>query len=252
MAGGRQGGDVSQPVALSGRDFNSTFKDELMKKNFGTAILLAGLCATGVAQAQTALTASVGLSGVGLHVSVPIQQDLQARVGINGLNYSHSGSTGDVDYDFKLKMRTIDALIDWFPSNSEFRLSGGIVYNGNKVDAVGRSNSSNTFELNGNTYNAASVGTLDGRIDFRKVAPYLGIGWGNPLAQNKGWGFSFDLGTFFQGSARTSLTNSNCNLPAAGCAQLVNDVAAENDKLHDKASKYKFFPVVRIGATYKF
>ena len=36
---------------------------------------------------------------------------------------------------------------------------------------------------------------VDGRIDFKKFAPYVGLGWGNAVAPAKpGWGFTADLG----------------------------------------------------------
>lgn len=213
---------------------------------------LVTLSAMTAAHAQVGVTGSVGTTGVGLHVSVPVAQQLNARFGVNGLGYSHDGSTSDVDYDFKLKMRTVDALLDYFPMNGGFRLSGGIVYNGNKIDANGRPNATGTYTLNGRTYAAATVGTLNGQIDFRNIAPYLGIGWGNAVAKEKGWGFSADLGVLFQGSPRTSLSNTGCTAPAPVCAQIASDVAAENRSLQDEAKDFKAFPVVRVGVSYKF
>lgn len=222
-----------------------------MKKTFIVFSALA-LLAMNAAHAQVAVTGSGGTTGVGLHVSVPVMEQLNARFGINGLRYSYDGSTSDVDYNFKLKLRTFDALLDYFPLKSDFRLTGGIVYNGNKIDAVGRPGLTGAYTLNGRTYPAAAVGTLNGQIDFRNVAPYLGVGWGNPVAKEKGWGFAADVGVLFQGSPRTSLSNSGCIAPAAVCAQIASDVAAENRSLQDEANDYKAFPVVRIGVSYKF
>ena len=43
-------------------------------------------------------------------------------------------------------------------------------------------------------------------MTFNKVAPYLGIGWGNPVQNGKGWGMISDIGVLFQGSPKTTLT----------------------------------------------
>jgi hypothetical protein len=187
---------------------------------------------------------------VGVHLSVPVQPNVNARFGVNAMNYSYSDNTSDVDYDFKLKLQTFDALLDWFPAGGGFRLSGGVVYNGNKVDARARSNSTGSYTFNGRTYTAADAGTVNGRIDFRKAAPYLGIGWGNALAKDKGWGFSADLGVLFQGAPRTSMTSSGCTLP--DCSQLQSDITAENRKLNDEVDSFKAYPVIRFGVSYKF
>lgn len=221
-----------------------------MKNGLIVCGLVAGMFAAGSAQAEVGVTGNLGTTGLGVHLSVPVNPSLNARFGVNAFNYSYKGNTSDVDYDFKLKLQTVEALMDWFPGSSQFRLSGGVFYNGNKVDATAKSNASGSFTFNGRTYTAADAGTIDGRIDFRKVAPYLGIGWGNAVAKDKGWGFSADMGVLFQGAPRTSLINNGCTLP--DCRQLSADIAAENRKLEDEVSSFKAYPVIRFGVSYKF
>lgn len=223
-----------------------------MNNKIATFGLVAGMLLATSVQAQVGVTTDIGTTGFGVRLSVPVQENLNARIGFNYLNYSYSDNTRDVDYDLKLKLKSLEALLDWFPMQSQFRISAGLVYNDNQVNATGRSNSNGEYTINGNTYNATNAGRIDGNIDFRKVAPYLGIGWGNALATNKGWGFSSDLGVLFQGPPNTSLTNSGCTLPGDDCARLASDVSAENARLRDKADSFKFYPVVRIGVSYKF
>jgi hypothetical protein len=223
-----------------------------MNNKIATFGLVAGMLLATSVQAQVGVTTDIGTTGFGVRLSVPVQENLNARIGFNYLNYSYSDNTRDVDYDLKLKLQSLEALLDWFPMQSEFRISAGLVYNDNQVNATGRSNSNGNYTFNGNTYNASNAGRIDGNIDFRKVAPYLGIGWGNALATNKGWGFSSDLGVLFQGSPNTSLTNSGCTLPGGECGNLRRDVSAENARLRDEADSFKFYPVVRVGVSYKF
>lgn len=223
-----------------------------MNNNIACACFLAGLSAAGAAHAQLGMTGSLGTTGLGAHVSIPVMPQLNARIGVNALRYNYDGNTSDLDYDFKLKLRTFDALLDYFPQGTGFRLTGGVVFNGNKVDAVGRPNAAGTYTLNGRTYSAASAGTLNGRIDFRNLAPYLGIGWGNALAKEKGWKLSADLGVMLQGSPRTSLSNVGCTASAPVCSQLAADVAAENADLKEEADDFKVYPVLRLGASYSF
>jgi len=222
-----------------------------MKIKLIVSALIVGLLGAGYAQAEVAVTGDLGSTGLGAHISVPIQPNLNARFGLNYLNYSYSSSTTDVDYDYKLKLNTFDALLDYFPMDGGFRVSTGIVYNGNKIDVVGKPTATGTYTLNGNTYTAANAGTINGNIDFRKVAPYLGIGWGN-ANKEKGWGFSGDLGVLFQGSPNTTLTNSGCTATAALCSQLASDVAVEQVKLADDVSSFKAYPVLRVGISHRF
>jgi len=223
-----------------------------MTFNARAAFLFAALAvAQGASAGEIAASADLGSTGLGLHLSTPLAAKLNARIGINVAKYSYDGSTSDVDYDFKLKLATADALLDYHPFDGSFRISGGVVYNGNKVDARARPNAAGSYDINGTVYSAATVGRLDGKIDFRKAAPYLGIGWGNALKQS-GWSVGLDLGVTFQGSPNTALASSGCTASAASCAQLARDIAAENAKLADEVDDFKLYPVVRAGISYRF
>jgi hypothetical protein len=223
-----------------------------MKLKSVTSVLLATLFSAAAAQAETGITGTLGSTGVGAHLSVPLQANLNFRTGLNYLNYSSDANTSDVDYELKMKLRTVDALLDYFPMGGSFRISAGLVYNGNKIDAHAKPTGTGTYTVNGNTYLASSVGTLDAKIDFRKSAPYLGIGWGNAAAAGKGWGFSSDIGVIFQGSPSSTLKNNDCVAPTQVCTQLAADLVAENVKLNDEASDFKVYPVIRFGASYRF
>ena len=216
------------------------------------SILCVALAAANAAQArEIAATVDLGTTGLGLHLSTPIAPQLNARVGLNYASYSYDANTSDVEYDFKLKLATVDALLDYHPWNGAFRVSGGVVYNGNSIDANARPNGNGTYTINGRTYSAAAVGDLIGKIDFRKAAPYLGIGWGNAVAA-AGWGFGMDLGVTFQGSPKTRLASTGCTAPAPICTQIANDVAVENAKLADEVKDFKLYPVIRMGVSYRF
>jgi hypothetical protein len=43
-----------------------------------------------------------------------------------------------------------------------------------------------------------------------------------------------------------------CNLPGAMCAALQSDIAAETANLRDKGDSFQVYPVLRIGAVYRF
>ncbi|MEW6373626.1 MAG: hypothetical protein AB1584_22130 [Pseudomonadota bacterium] len=219
------------------------------------SLALAGLLAAGAGQAQTRVGAGVdlGTTGAGAHLVFGLTPSLNARLGLNYFKYDFDKSTENVNYDLDGKLQTFNALLDWYPrAGSNFRLSGGVFYNDTRFDAVGIPNQNGTFRLNGTTYNAAEVGQLVGKVDFRKAAPYLGIGWGNALTAERGWSFGADLGVFYQDEARVSLRSVNCTVQTALCGQLASDVGAEEARLADEASDYKVYPVLRASLSYRF
>jgi len=220
---------------------------------FRTLLALASaLAVTSTAHAEIGVTGEFGSTGVGTHATIPLNEQLNLRLGANYLRLNHRGSTADLDYDIKLRTRTWDALLDWHPlRDSGLRLTAGAALNGNRLDVRARANATGTYVIGGRRYSAADAGTIDGAVSYRKLAPYLGVGWGN-AARPQGWKVSADLGVLFQGSPSTRLESRDCGAPGALCAQLASDVARERQSLDREARKLRFYPVLRVGISKSF
>jgi hypothetical protein len=93
---------------------------------------------------------------------------------------------------------------------------------------------------------------VKGNIDFRKAAPYLGIGWGNALKSNSRWSFNTDIGAYFQGNPKVKLGSYGCTVAKLVCDLLVQDIAVEQLNLQDDVDSLKVYPVLRASLTYRF
>lgn len=222
-----------------------------MNKFFFPLAFVAILPATGFAM-NPDLSISAGTTGFSLHLAMPLNDRLSVRLGANMLDRDKSEQTRSVDYDFQLKLRTIDVLLDYYPAAHGFRLTSGLMFNGNRIDAAGLPNASGSYVINDRRYSASEAGRLDGRIDFRNLAPYFGLGWGKAPRAEKGWGIALDVGAMLQGKPRVALATSGCSLPQPMCAQLAEDVSVERASLGDKVDNFRFYPVIRAGVTYRF
>lgn len=217
------------------------------------ALLSSALLASTAASAQVGVTADLGSTGAGFHLVVPMESDLNGRFGVNAFNHDFSKTSSGVDYGVKGKLQTVDVLFDWYlRTGSNFRLTAGLVYNNNHFDARAKADPLGMFTINGNRYTAADVGILSGRVSYRKAAPYLGIGWGNALAQDSRWHLNADLGAFYQGNANVQLASIGCTTSQTVCKTLASDVAALRDSFGDDLNKYKFYPVARASLSYRF
>lgn len=220
-----------------------------------SASIAAALLVAGAAQAQVAVTADLGTTGAGFHLVVPMESNLNGRFGANYFQHDFDHTSNGAQYSVKGKLQTFDMLFDWYlRDGSPFHLTGGLVYNGNRFDAVSKANQQGLITVNGHTYTAKDVGQLKGRIDYRKAAPYLGIGWGNALAAaNKGkWSFNADLGAFYQGKSNFELGSYGCTVAKLVCDVLNTDVAAERLRLADDVDSLKLYPVLRASLNYRF
>lgn len=194
------------------------------------------------------MTGKLGTLGYGAELNVGISDSIIAHIGLNAYTYQYNANSGAANYDFKLQLQTASALADWYPFNGSFRTSAGLLYDNNKISLDAKPAGGN-FIINGVNYSSTQISSLQGTLSFNKVAPYIGIGWGNPVSKGKGWGLVSDIGVLFQGKPKVDLVVT-CVTTCP--AQLQTDAAAENTKLQNDLSGFRWWPVVSIGISYQW
>jgi len=63
---------------------------------------------------------------------------------------------------------------------------------------------------NGQSYTASPGDYANGKVTFKKLAPYVGIGWGD-ASMEQGFHFTADLGVMYMGAASPSLQIHTAN-----------------------------------------
>lgn len=207
------------------------------------------------ADPDLAVAVRAGTPGLGLDLDLGLSPSFGMRVGFSGLNINHDIDTSDVDYDGRLKLRTITGLLDWYVFSGSFHLTAGVAGNDTKLDVVGQPNQG-TYTINGTTYSSSQLGSLTGELKFgNSVSPYVGFGWGNPAGEDSRIHFLFDVGAVYGGTPGVTLT-AQCGPAApsgsAVCNQAQSDVASEEAKLSHKADILKWYPMVSLGIGVRF
>src|SRR5258706_8999036 len=142
---------------------------------FFAALPLLAFATGALADADTSLGIRAGTLGGGLELSHALSPHVGLRLNADAYNRSGSSSQHDVDYDYKLRLRTAGLTADWFPFANNFRLSLGGLWNGNKIKLHGKPSGGATYTNNRPTLSAAAGRPPDGDLDFHKSAPYLGL-----------------------------------------------------------------------------
>jgi hypothetical protein len=213
---------------------------------FAGALLLAETSAWG-----QALAVKAGTYGAGLELEYGLGAHFGARLQLDGASISHRLNKTSVEYHGHIRFQNALALADWHPFADSWRMSAGLVYNNNRIDLTGAA-SNGTFRINGTTYPAASVRSLSGTLDFRKVAPYLGTGWG---ISPRGAGFfgSIDLGVLWQPQNVSLIATCGASIQGtAACNQLQSDTAAEQANLQDRTTVFRWWPLLQVGIGWRF
>ena len=196
-------------------------------------------------------SSSIGLKvstlGAGLEAERSFTNSTGIRIGINYFPYDRTDTLDDIEYNVDLKLMSLSALLDWHPFEGSFRISGGVLYNGNEIEVDSKATAS--YQIGDTTYNAGEVGTLKGKIDFNDIAPYLGLGWDTSFGKDKGFGFLFELGAIYQGSPDVDLSADGL---LANDQTFQNNLAKEEENMQSDVDDYKFYPVVSLGLNYRF
>ncbi|HEX4964075.1 MAG TPA: hypothetical protein VF173_24835 [Thermoanaerobaculia bacterium] len=226
-----------------------------MKRAAAAALLLTALAVP--AWSEVAITPKAGTLGLGAELTVGLSPQWNLRLGGNAFNYTDNGrEVSGIVYDATAHLRTATALLDFHPGGRGFRLSAGAVYNDTYIDGSSLTPSSGFYDIGGVQVPAGLVGTLDGRIKFDPVVPYVGLGWGNAVGPGGRVRFAADLGAVFQGKGKVTLTpqipaGSPLNDPIARQALQVLLDHEERD-IEDDVADYTVYPVVSIGVSFRF
>jgi hypothetical protein len=193
-----------------------------------------------------ALDAKVGTLGFGADLSRSIvPRVLNLRVGASFFSYSTNITETNIDYAAKLKLGAIPIAVDVFPFKNWFRLGGGIVFNLNEVEGTGQANSG-LIEIGDSQYTPQDIGQVNGKVKFNRAAPYIGLGFNNPIKRFGHVGFFADLGILYHGTPKPSLTTTK-TIPG-----LQAEIDKELQQMNQDIKDYKIFPVLQLGLSYRF
>jgi hypothetical protein len=188
----------------------------------------------------------LGTNGLGVGYGASVGDNWALRGQVNGLKRGFSasevgdfGSTSTINVDFNLS--SVQLLGDWYPSSGGFRLTGGAVFNNNKlnVSGVGKVNNKDA--------------TVNGEFKMSDgISPYFGLGYSSRPKAAAGFGFNFDLGLMSQ-NPKASLSATTTGTGAgSGLALPQSDIDAQTRKMQDAADNFKIFPAIGLGVSYSF
>jgi hypothetical protein len=225
-------------------------RDDSKKSSKNPIAIQQGAIASAKQPAGIGISARVGTLGLGVDVAKSITPQFNGRLGFNfgstNLNRTDSG----INYDSQLNLSSVQLFGDYYPfTSSSFRVTGGLVAQNNKFSVTSKPNASGAYTIDGNSYQASAVGTLNGEYKYsNSIAPYIGIGIGK--STNEGLNFNADLGVMFTGSPKVTLNASNpvFNNNPTTRTQLDNQVRqTEND-----LKSFNVYPVLSVGISYGF
>ena len=229
-----------------------------MKKILFSTIVTAVLAVSSQAEINlqdTSVGADIGTTGIGVTAVKKIkgyEDKWGVRVGYHQYSTNYDTTSDNTKYDFDLDLQDFQVMADYHPWNTSFKITFGAMYNGN--DLTGKiTPSGTTITIDGKSYSINQLGYVDTKVDFdNNIAPYIGIGWDTSFYKpNKSWGFTFNLGVAYTGSAKVSYT-PHWGTDTTNRSEIVDKLEKARVSLQDDLDDYKYLPYISIGFNYKF
>lgn len=169
------------------------------------------------------------------------------KAGTSNVNVSQSGNTVSITYEGKTY--TVDGTKTYTIDGTTYSWNNGGIY----VGATEVLSVSEVEEL-------LDTVNIKSEVEWNDIAPYLGIGYGNPVKSSGGWSFNADFGLYLTGKPKISATASaNCTGTAAeirACRALVQEMNAQTDEaikdVRDDLEKASVLPYLSISGSYSF
>ena len=207
-----------------------------------------------------AIVSEASTLGLGGSVVKRIIPQLNARAGVNAFGLGFDLEDTDATYEADLNLFNVSTLLDYHPfKSSGFRLSGGLIFSNNNIEGTATpdfddSQGEETIEIGDETFNADELASVDADLEITSsVAPYLGIGWGNPVSGKKGLGFFANLGVVFGSSPEVDITPNVADGVSTQVQEEINAaVERETEDLEDELDFINIYPVASLGLSYQF
>jgi len=209
------------------------------------------------------VTFSVSSLGLGVQVAKPLPHRSDVRGGFNFYTYKTTFTEDGADYTTDARLRSVNVQFDKYLLAGLFASGGALVWNGNNGDATVSVPAGQRFSLGNVTYFSGATDPVhgDSTLTFQKFAPLLALGYGN-LTSKGHFAYTVEVGVAFHGTpeATLSLTGSACTGTPIGaiCRNIAttpgiqNDVAAQEQKINDDISNFKYYPILQFSIGYKF
>jgi len=211
------------------------------------------------------MTLKASTLGGGVDISRALGRHFALRGSVNLVDFAFPFSIDGVTYDSQFNFRSGGVSVDLFPRHGALRISPGVLYLKNNLSAISGVPPGKYFELGEQGFINSVDDPLNGTAGVvfpRRVAPMITFGFRNLLfGKGEGSGrlsFPVEFGAAYSGAANIDVTLNGTACTLEGCftfaqnAEAQDSLKAEIKKLNNRLDNFPIYPIVSMGATYRF
>ncbi len=181
-----------------------------------------------------------GTTGYGLSVERPLLYDFSARVQTGTMSVSQQFSFDGNPYTTTTRYNDVAVIADYRPHAGRYRISAGLVFGGDNVQNVARSEGA-TLRVGSATYPASGTGTVITRLRYDRPSIYAGVGTGAGLI--RGLALTVDAGVLI----RNGTTSASASGPLASDPAF----SADLNRLRLEQRTHIVVPAISVGLVYR-
>ncbi|HTJ27364.1 MAG TPA: hypothetical protein VMA36_14480 [Candidatus Limnocylindria bacterium] len=206
------------------------------------AVALAALPIAASADAFSSVSYGVHISstGDGITLEKPLLYDFSMRLETNSLSVSQQLNYDNTRYVSTSRTQNLGIIADFRPYGGRYRISGGLLFGGDRIDNVSQPEG-NTIQVGNGLYPVSGTGTVSSRVQFNRPAIYAGVGTGTGLI--KGLALTFDAGVL----VRNGTVSSTATGPLLANPAFQADLARLQGELRTRIVT----PVVSVGLVFR-
>lgn len=184
-----------------------------------------------------------GSGGLGANGGCRLSSQFVLRFSVEGASQDLERTLDGVDYDADLEIGFSRLQLDYFPADSGFFVTGGLV--DTDLRGEGTANPSSSVLIGSTLVSPANLGFLEMSAGLEGIEPYVGLGWLNYFGRN--FVLRSEIGvSSFPGIEVTLVERETNFIPQ-------EDIDAEVDQaLDDIEENLIAYPYLRVGLEYRF
>jgi len=186
-----------------------------------------------------------GTQGIGGSVKLQLTRKWFVRLGVSTIPINYPNEIAIGDYTSKVNLNTnftnIHLFGEWRPfKRSAFRLVGGFGWFTNAKMGV-TIQPDGVYSYGYIALTGAQVGSINASLDWKGIAPYLGIGLWKGIPVKHRLGINMDMGTYYLSKPNATIVGTN----------LLSGNSDNTKQLNENAAGYRWLPTLQLNFSYK-
>ncbi|MDE1175222.1 MAG: hypothetical protein PW789_01280 [Edaphobacter sp.] len=200
--------------------------------------------------------------GAGVDVATPLSRHLGLRGQFNYIGLSYGFDVDGVHYSTRFDLHSGSVSLDYYPSaRHTFRISPGILFFGNSAKAHLTVPPGGNFSLGDNNFINSVDDPVAGDAQAKfhhTVGPMVAFGYNLIGHRDSRFTMPVELGVAYSGSAQININLNGTACNPEGCFTFADNPEAQASlqdeiaKINRRLSDIPVYPIISIGATYRF